>query len=210
MGMFDDVWNALDGLGQQVTKGIGPVAKQVYNHLDQLSQDAKVHLGPAVEDALTQANAVAQNAVKHAAPVAAEGLRHLTSFSQQATKQIADSDWAFIEEFGQEMGKHIGKTADEVWQSMITGQIFNDLEQAGTAFVGGVQEHLPGMSDRAMKWITEHPSEAAALIACILAVPTATAVTPAILGWTGFTLGGIEAGMHLHYPLLLDLTQIKN
>jgi hypothetical protein len=114
---------------------------------------------------------------------------------QHGAAQVKEWDWSSMENFGQDVGKHVGATPEDVWAALMSGDLVRQVQQQSATFMDAAQEYLPSNTDRVLLWIKMHPTEAAALIACILAAPTAIAMTPAALGLAGFTSGGVVAGM---------------
>jgi hypothetical protein len=120
------------------------------------------------------------------APFAQEAGQHADALAHK----VGESDWKFIEEFGEDMAKRIGNTADDFWKtiSQITSpkiQFTND---------GISVDGLPEMFEKLKQWILPHPTEFVTLWACIAAGPIAIAITPEVLGLAGFTSLGVAAG----------------
>jgi hypothetical protein len=88
---------------------------------------------------------------------------------QDGAAQVKEWDWAFMEDFGHEVGKRVGATSEDVWAALMSGQLVQHVQQQSATFIDAAQEHLPAITDRVLLWIKMHPTEAAALVACILA-----------------------------------------
>ncbi|KAF2130989.1 hypothetical protein P153DRAFT_365611 [Dothidotthia symphoricarpi CBS 119687] len=187
MGILDNPWKAIDDISKAASQHIGPAAAEAWKHVDKLSKEAAAHAGPAAEEALKHAKAFTQD-------TAAPAYKRLETAAKDASRHVGDFDWTSLTRFGEDTGKLVGATADEVWTSLLSGQMLDAVSQKGGSMFENVREHVPGLGDRVVAWIVQHPKEAAALVACILAAPAAMAVTPAALGLAGFTAGGTVAG----------------
>lgn len=105
------------------------------------------------------------------------------------------SDWKFMSAFGEEMAKKFGVATEDVWKTLINGNIPTGSEEDGGSKFTFSEEDMPGFGEKLKKWISEHPIEIATLLACIVVGPTAVVMTPALLGLLGFTPLGVAAGM---------------
>jgi hypothetical protein len=171
-------------LGQEAAKRGGSAAAEAWKHVDKFGQEVGKHAMPAAKDALKQAGTIAQEADQYA-----NALAH----------KVGESDWNFMEEFGEDMAKRIGNTADDFWKMISSGDLINEISQITFPKIqftkdGISVDGLPDMFEKLKQWILRHPREFVILLACIAAGPIAIAITPEVLGLTGFTSLGIAAG----------------
>ena len=208
MGFFDNAWEAMDGFGQEATRRFGPAVADAWENAGAFAHEAAKLTGPAAADARRQLDKLGQEVGKHAAPIAKEALKSANAVARLAGNHLAarqgnalprqageeDSDWQFIQEFGEDMAKRLGSTADEFWQKMSSSDFVKEIGQKTLPKFNFTEEDLSGFSERLRLWILAHPIEFATLLACIAAGPIVIAITPAMLGLFGFTPLGIAAG----------------
>lgn len=230
MNLFGNIARAVDGLAEEASKRFQPLAIEAYRHAGRLYQDTREYAAPAaeslwesldkkgkdagldigaiVEGVLAQANAFADNVPNRAVPAADEAKKYIRVSSEVSTS-IQNTDWSSIQDFGIDVGKQVGATADNIWDLMVTGDLLGRLSNEGTMLIQSAQQHLPGAGDRARCWILQHPKEAAALLACIFVPSITLSYTAAVLGLLGFNSEGVAAGMNISL-ISCDVTDYPN
>ena len=186
MGFLDNAWKALDGFGQEAGKHVGPALGEAWKHLDAFGQEAGKHVVPAVEEAWEHAKSFAHSASEYRNPLS-------NALAQTPRESF---DWTFLDQFGQDMAKRVGSTADDFWQKMSSGDFVKDIGKLAIPKIEFTEKDLGAFSEGLKQWILQHPKEFATLLACVASGPMTAIVTPAMLGLVGFTPIGIGAGMH--------------
>jgi len=188
MGVFDNARKALEGLGQEAGKHVGPALGEAWKHLDAFGQEAGKHAGPAVGEAWKHAKSLAHFPKEYQNP-------DPNALAQAPHEHF---DWTFLEQFGEDMAKRVGSTADDFWQKMNGGDFVQDIGKLVLPKIDFSEEDLGGFSERLKQWILQHSREFATLLACVASGPITAIYTPAMLGLMGFTPIGIGAGIHSH------------
>jgi len=186
MGFFDDAWKALDGLGQEAGKHVGPALGEAWERMDAFGQEAGKHVGPAVGEAWKHAKSFTHSPKKYRNP----GPNALAQAPHE------HFDWTFLEQFGEKMAKQVGSTADDFWQNMNGGDFVQDIGKLVLPKIEFNDKDLGGFSERLKQWILQHPKEFATLLACVASGPITAIYTSTMLGLAGFTPIGIGAGIH--------------
>jgi hypothetical protein len=209
MGFLEDA-RKLANLGQEAARNVESAAGEAWKHGSAFGQEVAKRAGPAVADARERLEKLSEEAGKHAAPIANSASRRAVTFAQYAFNnanqgllallQVPDEDspkdfdWKFVEEFGEDMAKRLGSTADDFWQKLSSNDILNGIGEATLPKIEFEEEDLSGFSERLKEWILANPKQFATLLACIASGPVVFVVTPAMLGLVGFTPIGIAGG----------------
>jgi hypothetical protein len=209
MGFLEDA-RKLANLGQGAARNVESAAGEAWKHGSAFGQEVAKRAGPAVADARERLEKLSEEAGKHAAPIANSASRHAVTFAQYAYNnanqglhallQVPNEDshkgfdWKFIDEFGEDMAKRLGSTAEDFWQKLSSNDILNGIGEATLPKFEFEEEDFSGFSERLKAWILANPKQFATLLACIASGPVVFVVTPAMLGLAGFTPIGIAAG----------------
>ncbi|KAG9185285.1 hypothetical protein G6011_07829 [Alternaria panax] len=183
-----ETWNHGSAIGREMAKHAGPVAKDTRKHLEELSKEAGRRAAPIAHSASRHAMSLAQSAFNNVN----RGIRALPQVHDQDF--IKEFDWKFIDDFGEDMAKRLGSTADDFWQKLSSGDLLKDISPASWPTIEFTQKDLSGFSENIKEWILSNPGQFATLLACIASGPIVAAVTPAMLGLVGFTPIGIAGG----------------
>jgi hypothetical protein len=153
-------------------------------------------------DALQKLDELNQEVSKHAINAVAEANKHIPSafqtlenFGEEAGKHVgatADNVWKALLGAGDQIGKHAGPAAEDAWKKLdVLGQ------EAGKR-IGGVVEDAKKLewerAAGAKSWMENHPKQVAGIAAALVAPPLAIAAVPVVLGGLGFTAAGVAAG----------------
>jgi hypothetical protein len=170
MGFFGNAFKALDQFGHNIPKYAEHAAPMITGAASVISQEAQRHAGYAARDFDWFVNNAGQEVIKNIDPNTLQGLGN----------------------FGEEVGKNLGATADDVWKALLGAH-----EEVGK-HVGGALDNAKSFgweaAAKAVKeWVVQHP-ELAVAIAAALAGSVAVMAVPPVLGALGFTEGGVVAG----------------
>lgn len=126
-------------------------------------------------------------------------------------------DLRFLQQLGEEIGKHVGATADDVWKALLgagedigkhAGPMIGDVGKAFDGYGKEVGKHLAGALEAGQKiewerlpvemkdWIEKHPVQTMGIVIGLLAAPLAVASVPAVLSAIGFTADGVALGVY--------------
>ncbi|RYN66542.1 hypothetical protein AA0118_g2786 [Alternaria tenuissima] len=207
MGFLDDARSVAEKFGREATQHVGFAAGETWKYGSFLGQEVAERAAPVAADARKTLETLSKEVSRRAAPVANSASKQATSFVQstfnnanQRLSQLIDEkphedfDWKFIEDFGEDMAKRLGSTADDFWQKMTSGDLLKDIGQITLPEIEFTREDLSGFSERLKEWILSNPKQFTTLVACIASGPTIAVVTPAMLGLVGFTPLGIAGG----------------
>ncbi|KAL1792782.1 hypothetical protein ACET3X_009289 [Alternaria dauci] len=207
MRLLDDAQSVAGKFGREATRHIGFAAAETWKYGSILGQDVVERAAPFSADARKALSALGREVGSHAAPIANSASRHAILLARSAfnnanqhlpqhpgEKLHKDIDWNFIEDFGQDMAKRLGSTADDFWQKTSSGHLLEDIGQATLPKIDFTQEDLSGFSERLKEWIVSNPKQFTTLLACIASGPIVAVITPTMLGLVGFTPIGIAAG----------------
>ncbi|KAF2689555.1 hypothetical protein K458DRAFT_129215 [Lentithecium fluviatile CBS 122367] len=167
-----------------------------------------------LEDAFKTLDSIGHDVSKHAGHAVADS-RAADSVGQEIGSRIDPSTLRVLEHFGEEAGKHVGATADDIWKALMgaggeigkhTGPVVDDVGRALGGFGQEVGKHIAGAVEDAKEadweslpadireWIEKHPEQTMGIVAGISAAPLAVAAVPAVLGAAGFTAEVVAAG----------------
>ncbi|KAI4933862.1 uncharacterized protein J4E92_003531 [Alternaria infectoria] len=210
MGLLEDARRLADTYGPEAVRHVASAADKAWTHGSAFGQEVAKRAGPVASDAKTHLEKLSKEAGKHAAPIAGSASKHAMELARaaynsgkqglQSLPQLPDGyikedyDWKFIAQFGEDMAKQLGTTAGDFWDKLSSGDILHDIGQAAIPNIAFTKEDLAGFSERLKVWILANPKQFSTLLACIASGPIALAVTPAMLGFIGFTPIGIAPG----------------
>ncbi|CAN9159786.1 unnamed protein product [Alternaria alternata] len=158
MGFLDDARSVAEKFGREATQHVGFAAVETWKYGSVLGQEVVGRAAPVAADARKTLDTLSKEVSKHAAPIANSASKHATSFVQSTfnnanqrlsqlinEKSHKDFDWKFIEDFGEDMAKRLGSTADDFWQKMTSGDLLKDvLGQITLPEIDFTQEDLSG------------------------------------------------------------------
>lgn len=169
------------------------------------------------EDALRTLDDISHEVGKHASHAAADVGKAVNGIGQEVNKHIDPATWSTLANFGEEAGKHVGATADDIWKALLgageemgekAGPLADDARHALAGLGQEAGKHIGGAVEDAKKieweklpaeikeWIEKHPGETAGLAAGVLAAPLAMAAVPPALAAVGFTAEGVALGTY--------------
>jgi hypothetical protein len=64
---------------------------------------------------------------------------------QHGAAQVKEWDWSSMENFGQDVGKHVGATPEDVWAALMSGDLVRQVQQQSATFMDAAQEYLPSI-----------------------------------------------------------------
>jgi hypothetical protein len=212
MGFLEDARRVASDFGQDAARHVGSTVGETWKYGSAFGQEAVKRAGPVATDIKKGLDKFGKEAGKQASPIASSAWKAIMSAQlainganrgPRALPQVPnedlvkDSDWKFIAEFGEDMAKRLGSTADDFWQKLSSGDLVSDIGKATFPKIEFTEEDLSGFSERLKAWILANPKQFATLLACIASGPIVFFVTPAMLGLVGFTPIGIAGGTYL-------------